>query len=248
MSLTVFDHLLAALIGLVLPVFGAVQRRHALADAEGTEPLPLDTGQKIFLYWCNGAMLVLLGGGALLIWWFAERPWQDLGLTVPPDRLGWGLLLALFFLILYAADTRYELAPKRLPATRARWRRDTPFMPETPRELRHSLVLVTAASLSEEILYRGFLIAYVAHFAGDSALGAAVAVAVPAVIFGASHSYQGARAACKIFFLAGVFGLIFVITQSLWIPIFLHFLVDLIGMLLGPKVLSSGQVNENSQL
>ena len=35
-----------------------------------------------------------------------------------------------------------------------------------------------------------------------------------------------------------ILGAIFVVTGSLWIPMLLHFLVDLLGMLLGPKLLA----------
>lgn len=239
-SPTIYDHLLAAVLGLILPVAGAMQRRQALRDADESAPPFLDPGQKIALYWVNSAVLAFLGAGGLLAWRSAGRTWQDLGLTLPPERFGWGLLLALLFLLLFAFDTCRQLAPERLPATRTRWRRDTPFMPETTREFRHSLILVTSASLFEEILYRGFLIAYVGRFTGPSLPGLVVAVTLPAAVFGASHAYQGVRAVIKIFFLAALFGTIFVITRSLWIPVALHLAVDLVGMLLAPKVLSPG--------
>ncbi len=235
---TVFDHLLASLICLVLPAVGAMQQRGSTTQAE---PAEFEPWEKIATYWSNSAVLALLAALGLLTWWAAGRTWHDLGLTAPPARLGWGLLLALLFLLVYALDTWRQLIPERLPATRARWRRDTPFMPQTALEVRYSLVLVSTAAVAEEILYRGFLIAYAAHFTGPSALGLAAAVALPAAVFGFSHFYQGWRAVFKILLLATVFGAIFLVTHSLWIPILLHFLVDLIGMLLGPKLLGPGK-------
>jgi membrane protease YdiL (CAAX protease family) len=163
---------------------------------------------------------------------------RELGLTASPERMGPGITLALVFLLLYALDGWRQLRPARLAETRARWRRDTPFMPETSRELRHSLALVLSASVGEEILYRGFLISYLAHYTGTTALGLCLAVALPAVLFGVCHCYQGLHAVAKIALLATLFGAIFVVTGSLWIPMILHFLVDLIGMLLAPKLLT----------
>jgi membrane protease YdiL (CAAX protease family) len=238
-STTIFDHLLAGFIGLFLPAVRAIQLRRSAPQPESVE---LESSQKIAIYWGNGALLAVQGVGGLLAWWYADRTWQELGLTARPERLGWGLLLALVFLFFYAADTWRQLAPERLPETRARWRRDTPFMPETAREVRHSLVLVGTAAVFEEILYRGFLVTYVAHFTGSSPVSIAVAVALPALVFGVGHSYQGLPAVFKIVVLASVFGAIFIVTRSLWIPMALHALVDLVGMLLGPKLLSPGRI------
>lgn len=235
MSTTIFDHLLAGLIGLVLPAVRAVQLARS---SLGKEVVELKPSEKVAVYWANSALLAVVGTGGLLAWRYADRTWLELGLTNSPGRLGWGLLLTLVFLLSYAADTLRQLSPERLPETREKWRRDTPFMPETAREVRHSLVLVAAAAVFEEILYRGFLIAYVAHFTGSSPAGQAAAVALPALIFGISHSYQGLHAVFKIVVLAGMFGAIFVVTRSLWIPIALHALVDLVGMLLGPRMMA----------
>jgi membrane protease YdiL (CAAX protease family) len=234
-SATILDHLLASLIGLVLPAVRAVQLARSYPLKEVVE---LEPSEKIAVYWANSALLAVLGAGGLFVWWFADRTWQELGMTSPPGRLGWGLLLTLVFVLSYAVDTWRELSPERLPETRARWRRDTPFMPGTAREVRHSLVLVAAAALFEEILYRGFLIAYVAYFTGSTPVGLAAAVALPALVFGVSHSYQGLQAVFKIVVMAGMFGAIFVVTRSLWIPIALHAMVDLVGMLLGPRLMA----------
>ena len=110
-------------------------------------------------------------------------------------------------------------------------------MPATPGEVGHSLVMVASAALFEEIVFRGFLIAYVAHFTGATTPGLVAAVMLPAAVFGLGHLYQGWHAVLKIVLLAGVFGWILVVTGSLWIPIALHFLVDLIGVCLGPRLL-----------
>jgi membrane protease YdiL (CAAX protease family) len=240
-STTIFDHLLAGFIGLLLPAIRAMQLRRSISQPEEVK---LEPSQKIAIYWGNSALLAVLGGSGLLAWWYAGRTWQDLGLTARPERLGWGMLLALVLLLFYAVDTCRQLSPDRLPETKARWRRDTPFMPEDSREIRHSLVLVATAAVIEEILYRGFLITYVAHFIGTSPICIAVAVALSALIFGVCHSYQGWHAVFKIVVLASVFGTIFIVTRSLWIPIALHGLVDLVGMLLGPKLLSPRQATQ----
>ena len=243
-SATPWDHALAVLCGLVLPVVGVLQRPRR---ADDSEPETFDSREKIVVYWGNSALLWILAGAVVVAWRHGDRTVAELGLTAPLERPAHGLLLALVFLGAYSLDTWRQLAtPKRLADTRARWRRDTPFMPETPRELRHSLVLVASASVCEEVAFRGFLVAYVTSFVGTSAAGLTFAVALPALVFAVCHAYQGFHAMAKIALLAGIFGAILVVTGSLWIPIALHVLVDLVGVLLGPTLLRPGEAPPTS--
>lgn len=232
--MTVWDHLLAFACGVGLPVFGLLQHRAARADG----PVVFTRRDKVVTYWASSVQLAVVGGLTLLVWRAGGRTLDELGLTARPEDLGTGLLLAAAFLVAYAADVLHKVRPSRRAETRARWRRDTPFMPATWPEVGHSLVLVVAAALFEELVYRGFLVAYVAHFTGTTPLGLALAVALPAAVFGVLHLYQGARSAVLIALLAGVFGALLVVTGSLWIPIALHLLVDLIGSLLGPWLMA----------
>lgn len=234
---TIYDHALAALLGLILPLATILRRVR-----QGAQPQRFESWEKIASYWSNSALLAILAGAALWSWQHSGRTWRELGLAEPPAHLDWGLLLAFLFSVFYTVDTWWQLAPGRIAATRARWRRDTPFMPRTARELRHSLALVACAAVAEEILFRGFLIWYVARFSGTKPAGLSIAVALPAVVFAVSHLYQGRRAVAKIAVLAGLSGALFVVTGSLWIPIALHFLVDLVGVLLGPKLLAERAV------
>ncbi len=235
--MTVWDHAIAVLLGLVLPVVAALQQRRLAGDAM---PLAFDTRDKIVLYWSNSAVLWILAGATLFVWRHGGRTLAELGLTAPPERMGVGLLLAFAFALVYTLDTLRQLAPERIAATRARWRRDSPFMPATAREVAWSTVLVASAAVCEEILYRGFLIAYLVHFTGASPLGLGAAVVLPAVIFAACHTYQGRHAMAKIVLLSVVFGAITVATGSLMIPIALHLAVDGIASVLGPKLFGSG--------
>jgi len=234
-QLSVYDHLLAILSGAVLPLSLALV--HA-KSRQSDEPIVFDTAQKLALYWTNSAVLWILAAATILVWCLGGRTLHALGLSAPPRPIATGLTLGIIFLALYANDTWLQLATaKRLAETRARWRRQTPFMPQNGREIGHSLVLVASAAVCEEIVYRGFLIAYCGAFTGTSLIGQCAAIGLPAIVFGACHFYQGVRSVVKIVLLAGFFGAIFLFTGSLWIPIVLHFIVDLVGSLLGPKLL-----------
>ncbi len=236
MTPTIWDHGLAVLCGLVLPLLGVWQQRQLAADDEGLEPF--ETREKIAMYWGNSAMLLFLAGLVVLVWWLVGRSLDTLGLTAAPRQWLVGGILAGVLLVAYVLDTGWSLVTsKRRAEARRRWRRDTPFMPETWREARHSLVLITSAAVGEEIVFRGFLVSYVASLTGSSTGGLTLAVALPSLVFALCHAYQGAHAMVKIAVGAALFGAIFVVTGSLWIPIVLHFLVDLVASLLGPVLM-----------
>lgn len=241
---TWLDHLLAVLWGVALPAWTLAGARRGFGDAK------FDFAAKVGMYWGNSAFLWIMAGSVIGAWLWAGRPLAQLGLRPPlPGAALPATLLTVAFVLWYAGDTLSKVgSPERLEATRERWRRLTPFMPATGREVVHSLVLVASAAVAEEIVFRGFLIFYLFGLAGGSPAGLALAVGAPAAVFGLSHLYQGRGAVLRIVVLAVGFGLLFVLTGSLWLPIALHFLVDLAGSLLGTRLLEpepeSGPVGE----
>jgi membrane protease YdiL (CAAX protease family) len=241
LSATLWDHVLAVLFGLVVPGLGAFRhlRNHKdpAADRADSEE-SWDSSQKIAMYWSNAAFLTLASGAVLWAWRGAGRSLADLGFRAP-ERAAEGTLLALGALVLYALNVRAELAPSRRERNLQQWRSQTPFMPVARREQAHSLAMVVSSAICEEIIYRGFLIQYVRMYTGTSAAGGALAIALPALVFAASHFYQGVSAVMKIVVLAAIFGAVFAITSSLWIPMALHFVLDFCGILLSRKLLSS---------
>jgi len=236
-SPSLWDHLLAFLVGIVLPATAAL----AVAKSRSSSHAGLyfDTSEKIALYWSNSIVLWILAALTVLVWSLQDRALSGLGLFVAPVNQGKGLLLSLAFLVAYGVDAWREMGTeRRLKETQARWRRHTPFMPATGREIRHSFVLVASASVCEEIVYRGFLISYASALLGATHSGRWAAVILSAAVFAVCHFYQGLHAAGKILLLGSLFGAIFVITRSLWIPMALHLVVDLIGTLLSPRLLA----------
>ena len=94
------------------------------------------------------------------------------------------------------------------------------------------MAIALTAGVCEEVLYRGFLIWYVAQFTGTTAMGTIAAVAVSSIVFGAGHLYQGPASAGRIAGFAAVAGAIYVVSGSLWIVMALHVFVDIAGGLL----------------
>jgi membrane protease YdiL (CAAX protease family) len=236
LSPTLADHVLAALVGLALPL--AAVLRH---DPDG--PGELDRRERVVALWANSVFLWLTAGAACAAWWWGERPWPALGLALPRGGHAASLTLAVAFALGYALDTWSKV---RTPAARARTRarilRHLPFLPREPNELPHLVVMALSAGVAEEIVFRGFLVSYVAALTGSGALG----VALPAVVFGLSHRYQGWRGVVLVFGMAVGFGAIFVVSGSLLLPIVLHVAVDLFGGLLGIRLLREGAQQESA--
>ena len=70
-----------------------------------------------------------------------------------------------------------------------------------------------------------------------------VSVVLPARIFASVHIYQGKKAVLKIVVMACLFGLVYLLTQSLWYLIILHVLVDVIGGLLAVWIMPKTSAN-----
>ncbi|MDA0567895.1 CPBP family intramembrane metalloprotease [Streptomonospora sp. S1-112] len=100
--------------------------------------------------------------------------------------------------------------------------------PRTRAERRWAGVLAVTAGVSEELLYRAFLVAF------GAALGLPVwlAAVVACVLFAVAHIYQGWWGLVGPGLLGALFMVLFLGTGSLLIPVILHILVDLRSLLL----------------
>ena len=107
------------------------------------------------------------------------------------------------------------------------------LMPSTRRERWAYAGVAVTAGVTEELLYRGWLVWFLALAAPVG--GYAGAIVVSSVAFGLGHAYQGLRGVV----LAGVAGLGLALlafsTGSILLPVLLHVLVDLRVLLLLPR-------------
>jgi membrane protease YdiL (CAAX protease family) len=226
-ELTLWDHLLAILIGVVLPAQALFTPR---ASEEFEEPEPMGSRAKIATYWVNSAVLWIVAGLVLWAWHGRDPDWSTLGLVAgrEPAASAW-ILVSVF--VAFLADVGWKLrSAEARRETRRRWMRDAAFMPSRPIEFAHSLVLAASAGVCEEIAFRGHLVAYLTSLLGQDLV--LLAVLLPAVGFGLSHIYQGWASALKIIVMAGAFGWFYVRTGSLLPLIATHFAIDVVGMLL----------------
>jgi|HubBroStandDraft_6_1064221.scaffolds.fasta_scaffold00723_4 membrane protease YdiL (CAAX protease family) len=99
------------------------------------------------------------------------------------------------------------------------------ILPGTAEERRWFVLVAITAGVCEEILYRGFLIQYFRE--QPVHLGLVQALVLSACVFGIAHLYQGIIGIVQTAILGALFGVLFVTTGSLVLPMILHALIDL---------------------
>ena len=225
-------------LGVLILISGASAWSGALAlrDARQAVPAELTAAEKRSIYQSGSAVLWILAAGTVIWWGFAGRDWAALGLGAP--RWTWpAACAALGFIVCLAADTARQVAPSRIEGTRQRWRMETPFMPVSAPEFRGYAVLALSAGFGEEIAYRGFMIAVLYAWLGSGWEGAALAIGLPALFFGAAHAYQGRRGVVGASAGALAWGFVVMETGSVVPAIVFHALWDLLMGYLGLRLM-----------
>jgi len=215
------DHVLILLLFVVQPVYGAFESRRIYARVKAGQPLDRIRfyRQTALLEW---AFLV----GLVVAWFVFGRPIVDLGFAAPGGPGFWGgavLLVLLTGYLLYS----WRGAKRASEADRINQSecigKIRHFLPHTLRELQNFVGVSITAGIVEEIVYRGFVLWYLAQV-----MPLWVAVGVSSIAFGLAHSYQGANGALRCGLLGLAFGIFYVITGSIWLPIVAHVLLDVI--------------------
>jgi membrane protease YdiL (CAAX protease family) len=99
------------------------------------------------------------------------------------------------------------------------------FFPATWTERRWWVFVCITAGVCEETLFRGFLLQYLHVFPWT--LNLTLALLISSVVFGFNHLYQGARGVAGTAIAGLLFGLLFLLTGNLLLPIIFHGVIDL---------------------
>jgi membrane protease YdiL (CAAX protease family) len=97
-------------------------------------------------------------------------------------------------------------------------------------ELFLAALLVLVVTVSEETIFRGYLILRIKGVTG-SRVGAAI---LSAFIFSLGHGYEGSAGVVTVGFMGLVFAFVYLWRRSLVAPAVMHFLQDFIGIVLVP--------------
>lgn len=212
--------------------------RSIMSGSDLLEGISLDGRTKRRLYWGNNLWMWLLTTVVIINWYGWGRNLAELGLTT---RVSYGpfiWLAAIGFLVVYILDMTWEL---RGIGSRQQSREELAsklgFLPANGYEFIHFVSVAITAGICEEIIFRAYLIRYFEFHLSSLDPTRTLAIVLTALVFGLIHLYQGWQAVVKICGLSIALGFLFLYTQTLWINILIHIVIDLTGGLLAWQLL-----------
>ena len=220
------DHLLVLTFVALWPLLALRGYRKFLRDVKADVP---GVRARMYLRTIAEQWILTL---AVLGWWLHEqRDLHELGLrlgSTGPAIAGALLTGGVLVLFLQQWKKIRGLDTQRLAKLEASLGDAAPLLPTSASELRLFRVLSVTAGICEEILFRGYLLWYLA-----AGVGTWPAMLLGAALFGVAHSYQGVKGTLK----TGIGGLVLVAlyqtTGSLLWPMMLHAAMDLQGGAIG---------------
>jgi CAAX protease family protein len=160
----------------------------------------------------------------IALWLAFGRPFDYLRLGIGnPPRAGIGLALAAAYAVFAWMQRRAVLRqPDAAELVRRQLGRADALMPHTPREYRLFRMVAITAGICEEVLYRGFVMWYLALW-----ITVIPAALVSSILFGFAHIYIGIPHVIRTMIVGAVFAVVALGTGSLWPAIVLHAVIDL---------------------
>ncbi|NIM61052.1 MAG: CPBP family intramembrane metalloprotease [Acidobacteria bacterium] len=215
------DHVVFGLLAVVFPIWGYfwLRKRKALILAGHSELRVKMYRRLVVEEWVMAAVL--------LIGWFAlGRGSAAIGLipqSGTPAWAGYGLA-ALLCVVLVLQMRSVTRQPEALEKHRKQLGGLSFILPHTVRELKAFDAVSVTAGICEEVIYRGYLIAYLM-----AALGSPfwVGALLSSVVFGVAHSYQGPAGIPRTAAVGGMLALLYGLTGSLWAPMLVHAVMDI---------------------
>lgn len=136
------------------------------------------------------------------------------------------VIVAALLVGVFAPVAMALVSPRVRHRLHARW---SAIAPASRVERRWFVALAVTAGICEELIHRGFLVAWL----GGLGLDATVAIVIAALIFGLAHVEQGWVGVVGNAGIALVMTMLFVATGSLLVPMVIHVLLNLRVLLVG---------------
>ncbi|HEY5926411.1 MAG TPA: CPBP family intramembrane glutamic endopeptidase [Kofleriaceae bacterium] len=217
----IVDHIIAFIIIVAMPIL-SVRAYRLMVAAVRADP----NGRRRQYQWI--IVQQWLAVAILLGFWFAVgRGAAAIGLDLPrglQTLIGLAITTAVVVALLLQRIAIRRGGETARESLRAQIEAFDALAPRTQAELRWFNALSVTAGICEEVLYRGFLLAYL-----GALLGIWPAVVAGAVTFGVAHLYQGRANALKGVIFSLLLGALYVGCGTLLWPIILHAALDLHG-------------------
>ena len=188
---------------------------------------------KVSIYRQTIITLLTLSAVVLLVIYFNQHSITQIGagFILQPDLVS---ILIITCMSLLGLLQLFKPGKSILAKLRAQYHRVLYIMPYTSQEYKVGLLLSFVAGFTEEIIYRGFLFEQVHLY-----LPYLPSVILINVVFALCHWGTGLKNAFWSFVLGVIWSISYWVTDSLWLAIMVHTMVDLLSLTFGYKVLQS---------
>ncbi|WP_231687023.1 CPBP family intramembrane glutamic endopeptidase [Bacillus sp. JCM 19034] len=105
----------------------------------------------------------------------------------------------------------------------------TEILPITKKERKLWTYVSLTAGVTEEIIYRGFLIFAFAFIFQDFSIW--VIISLASLLFGLAHTYQGVMGVLRTTIIGMIFSILYLSLGSIFPLIILHFVIDYVAKL-----------------
>jgi len=219
--MTIIDHLYALTIAVIVPVTGYITFNKLVRRAAAGEAIDLEQlyNSTIATQWALFAVL-------MIGWDLADRQWADLGFNLAVDyRLLVGLALTFLAIVFMVQQLRRlgSADSESMQGLRSQLGKLEFIFPRTESELSRFTTVSITAGIVEETIWRGFVIWYLSQL-----MPVWAAAVLSTIGFGLAHAYQGASNVPKVILVGAAFTLLYLLTGSLWLPMVLHAVFDIV--------------------
>lgn len=225
-GLSLVDIAMLAIIMIGLPLETLLTVKHTRAKLASGAP-----GVRVSHYTSTIMYLWAVALPIVVLWAASGRDWAALGFHFEAGAMvstGWLLagVITLFFGYQYLAISMSEKGRQQLREGIARNPVMDGFMPQTSDERHLFNLLGITAGITEEIIFRAYLI-----WALATVMPIWAAALISLAIFTFLHIYQGAKILPAVFVIGGLVTLIYLWSGSIWPAIAVHVIVDILNNL-----------------
>jgi hypothetical protein len=185
-----------------------------------------------------GALVLWLCAlGVFMAWMHQGGSMESMGLVKPSVSAWLTSIIIVVFALLFVTWSAWRI--RSHPTFRRGFIDSMEYviaiLPRTRRERNSFYLLSVTAGICEEIIYRGFVFAYLLSY-----MELAMVVIVSSLLFGIAHTYQGFKGVPQTGLIGLALALLYVFTGSLLAPMVLHAAIDLGYGYLGWLALQQG--------
>jgi uncharacterized protein len=228
----ILQHALVFFLIVVLPLWDWYEIPRLKASTEPRKKVRY-YGKIVTVLWvCALVAALTIGPKTATVWQnsFGEIAWLQPGAR---GRIFVEGLIAGVLIVLFVPAT-VALWNEKLRAKAGKAAKRLAFLlPSTGEERQRWWLVCLSAGICEEIMYRGFLLHYL-HIAPFH-LSLLWALASSSLIFGIGHLYQGPAGAVSTVVVGALFGMMYLMTGNLILPIVVHAAMDLRVLMMLPE-------------